>query len=101
LDLTGPEALAPAGVVAECNAVFGADIALAPMDDGALARELAAAGMAAALVEQAVEMERDARTGRANAVSDVVERLTGRAPQGLRDLLLTQRLDLLLASKRS
>ncbi|GAO20757.1 NAD(P)H-binding protein [Paracidovorax wautersii] len=56
LDLTGPEALTPAEVVAACNAVFGAGIGLVPLDDGSLAGDLAAAGMAAALVKQAVEM---------------------------------------------
>lgn len=101
LDLTGPEALTNAEVVAACNVVFGANIRLVPMDDEALATALAGAGVELPTVEQVLDMERCAREGRVDTVSDAVALLTRKAPQGLRELLIKHRLDLLLASKNT
>ncbi len=98
-DITGPQALTPAEVVAWVNTIFNSDITLVSVSDGALAETLAGSGMPAPLVELVVAMERNSREGRVGVVSDAVEHLTGKPPIGLFEFLLDHRLDLLLASK--
>lgn len=99
LDITGPQALTPAEIVDLVNDIFGSNIALVPVDDEALANNLAAAGTPAPLAELVVAMERNSREGRVGAVSDAVEQLTGKPPHSLREFLAEHRQELLLASQ--
>lgn len=100
LDISGPEALTAAEIVAIVNEVFGASVALVPVSDADLAAGLANAGLPAPLVELLVAIDVNTRRGGVAAVSNAFERLTGQKPRSLRNYLLVHR-DALRAAARA
>ena len=91
LDVSGPQALTAAQIVAIANEVFGTSIIAVPVSDEQLADGLAAAGLPAPLVELIVAMDANTREGKVDIVSDTVERLTGKPPRSLREFLIENR----------
>lgn len=100
LDISGPEALTAAEIVAIVNEVFGASVTLVPVSDADLAAGLANAGLPAPLVELLVAIDVNMRRGGVAAVSNAFERLTGQKPRSLRNYLLVHR-DALRAAARA
>lgn len=97
LPVTGPQALAPAEIVAIVNAIFDASVALVPISDAELRSGLAAAGLPSGLVELFVALDVNTRQGGVDVVGDTVERLTGKPPRSLREFLIEHRAALLAA----
>ncbi|MFC3061596.1 NAD(P)H-binding protein [Paenirhodobacter populi] len=100
LDISGPEALTAAEIVAIVNEVFGASVTLVAVSDADLAAGLAGAGLPAPLVELLVAIDVNTRNGGVATVTDAFEWLTGRRPRSLRDYLLVHR-DALRAAARA
>jgi uncharacterized protein YbjT (DUF2867 family) len=93
-DVTGPQALSYADVAAALSASMGRKISYVDVPDDAVGGALAAAGVPPWLVGGLVELYQDYRRsgtgGYAAQVTDTVERLTGRAPRTLEQLLAEQ-----------
>lgn len=86
-DITGPAPLTVAEIAATVIDLFGKPIAVIPVNDEQLSGGMKAAGVPEPLVELLVAMDANTRIGKVDVVSDAVQRLTGRAPQSMRDLL--------------
>ncbi len=91
LDVTGPEALSYTDVAQKLSASMGRQITYVNAPDDAVRGALAAFGlsewMVGALVELFQDYRRSGADGYAARVSDTVERLTGRRPRSLDDML--------------
>jgi uncharacterized protein YbjT (DUF2867 family) len=89
-DVTGPEALSY-GDVAERVAALGRPVSYVDVPDEAVAQALRGFGlrdwMVTALVELFADYRRSGTDGYAAQVSEAVQRLTGRAPRTLDELL--------------
>ncbi|RLV50527.1 SDR family NAD(P)-dependent oxidoreductase [Nocardioides mangrovicus] len=81
-DVTGPEAVG----AAELAALAGG-VEIVQVDDAAYIEGLVGAGLPQPVAELLASFPQSAREGYADHVSDVVERLTGRAPTPLKALL--------------
>jgi uncharacterized protein YbjT (DUF2867 family) len=94
-DVTGPEALSYGDVASKLSAALGREIAYVDAPDDAVRGALLGFGLDAWFVEALVGLYQDYRRsgtdGYASAVTDTVERLTGRAPRSLEDLLSAER----------
>jgi NAD(P)H dehydrogenase (quinone) len=87
-DVTGPEALAADDLAALYSELGGKPVEVVQVDDAAYAAGLVEhAGMPLAMAEIYATFGAATRNGALAAQTDVVERLTGRAPQPLRELL--------------
>ena len=86
-DITGSEALSVDDIASIAGEVFGKAINVVQLSDEQLAQGMAAAGVPAPFVPLFVSFDANARSGRIADVSGDVARLTGRAPQKLRDFL--------------
>jgi NAD(P)H dehydrogenase (quinone) len=87
-DITGPEALSAADLAALFGELGGTTVELVLVDDDAYRAGLLEAGLPASLVETLVTFGQAIREGWLADVSDAVERLTGRPPRTLRDVLV-------------
>jgi NAD(P)H dehydrogenase (quinone) len=87
-DVTGPEALAADDLAALYSEVGGKPVEVIQVDDAAYAAGLVEhAGMPPAMAEIYATFGAATRTGALSAKTDVVERLTGRRPGSVRELL--------------
>jgi uncharacterized protein YbjT (DUF2867 family) len=90
-DVTGPEALSYADVAAKLTSVLGRRISYVGASDDAVRQALLGAGLttwfAGALVGLYQDYRRSAADGYAAQVTGTVQRLTGRPPRALDDLL--------------
>jgi NAD(P)H dehydrogenase (quinone) len=87
-DVTGPEAFAADDLAALYSELGGKPVEVIRVDDAAYAAGLVEhAGMPPAVAEIYATFGAATRNGALSAQTDVVERLTGRAPQALRELL--------------
>jgi uncharacterized protein YbjT (DUF2867 family) len=90
-DVTGPEALSYADVAAKLSRALGREVAYVDVPDDAVRDALLGFGLdawfAAALVGLYQDYRRSGTDGYAAAVTDTVERLTGRPPRTLDALL--------------
>ena len=87
-DVTGPEALSADDLAAIYSEVGGKPVEVVQVDDAAYAAGLVEhAGMPQAVAEIYATFGAATRTGALSAQTDVVERLTGRAPGTVRELL--------------
>lgn len=87
-DVTGPEALSADDLAAIYSEVGGKPVEVVHVDDAAYAAGLVEhAGMPQAVAEIYATFGAATRTGALSAQTDVVERLTGRAPGTVRELL--------------
>jgi uncharacterized protein YbjT (DUF2867 family) len=90
-DLTGPEAISNADVAAKLSTALGRSVNYVDVPDNAVREALLKAGLnpwfADALVGLFEDYRHSGTDGYASAVTDTVERLTGRPPRSLDDLL--------------
>jgi NAD(P)H dehydrogenase (quinone) len=86
-DITGPALLDGADLARAYGAVGGVEVEAIAVDDEAFAAGLLAAGLPEAAVPLLVSFGRAIREGHLDALSDDVERLTGRAPRAVQDVL--------------
>jgi uncharacterized protein YbjT (DUF2867 family) len=90
-DVTGPEALSYEDVASKLSHIMGRTITYVDVGDEAVAGALSGFGLGAWLVGALVELFGDYRrsgtSGYATRVTDTVERLTGRPPRSLDQLL--------------
>lgn len=86
-DITGPEALTQAEVVALANEIHGTEIEYVDQDDADYAVELAAAGMPAPVVELIVSVGAAVYSEFFQKVTSDVRALTGREPATVREIL--------------
>lgn len=90
-DITGPASLTVAEIAATAIDLLGKPIAVIPVSDEQLSGGMTAGGVPAPLVELLVAMDANTRIGKVDVVSDAVQRLTGRAPQSMREFLTANR----------
>jgi NAD(P)H dehydrogenase (quinone) len=100
-DVTGPEALSQADIVAVFSEVSGRPVELIPVSDHAMLWGLTRHGVPKAAARAIMGFGKAIREGYYNVASDAVEPLTGRAPRSLRDVLIANRGELLAASERA
>jgi len=86
-DITGPALLDGADLARAYGAAGGVEVEAIAVDDEAFAAGLLAAGLPEAAVPLLVSFGRAIREGHLAALSDDVERLTGRAPRSVQDVL--------------
>ncbi len=87
-DITGPEALDATQRAALIAELGGRPVAVADVDDATYASVLVEhAGLPQGLADELATFGAAARAGYSDAVSPAVERLTGRPPRALRDVL--------------
>jgi uncharacterized protein YbjT (DUF2867 family) len=90
-DVTGPEALSYADVAARLTTALGRPVSYADAPDDAVRQGLLGAGLsewfAGALVGLYQDYRRSGTGGYAAQVTDTIQRLTGRPPRSLDDLL--------------
>jgi uncharacterized protein YbjT (DUF2867 family) len=93
-DVTGPEALSYGDVASVLSDVLGREITYVDVGDEDVRRTLLGFGMGEWIVGALVDLYQDYRRsgtdGYAAQVTDTMQRLTGRAPRTLRDLLTEQ-----------
>ncbi len=89
LDVTGPVALSTEEIAAQVSDVTGKALAVVPVTPEQLEAGMLAHGIPAFLAPILASFDVNTAAGRADAVSDTVQRLTGRAPLGLREFLQT------------
>lgn len=90
-EISGPEALTTAEIAALVSEVSGRPLTVVPVPDDALRAALVDAGLPSFVVDLIVSFDINTRMGRAGTVTDAVERLTGRKPASLRDVLVANR----------
>jgi uncharacterized protein YbjT (DUF2867 family) len=90
-DVTGPEALSYAAVAAKLTAAMGRKISHVAVSDEPVRQALLGAGLNAWFTDALIGLNQDYRRsgtdGYAAQVTDTVQRLTGRPPRSLDDLL--------------
>jgi uncharacterized protein YbjT (DUF2867 family) len=93
-DVTGPEAVSYVDIAEKLSASMGREITYVPVDDDAVRQALGGMGLGDWLVGALVDLYQDYREsgtgGYAAQVTDTVERLTGRPPRTLDQLLAEQ-----------
>lgn len=91
LDITGSEALSPLAVADIVHQEFGVRIRVEEVAAEDYRQQLESAGMPASMAGVMVYLERGMAGGAMGTVADGFERLTGRAPQGVREFLREHR----------
>jgi len=91
LDITGAELLTVPEIAKIVSEVTGKPIEVVPVSDEELEKMLAAAGMPPFVIPLVIGTERNIRAGNFDVQSDAVLRITGKAPQSLRDFLIANR----------
>jgi len=87
-DVTGPEAVTAADLAALASKIAGHTVGVIDVDDEAYAGGLVAGGVPEAFVPLLVSFGASIRLGKLERVTDVVERIGGRAPTALADLVI-------------
>jgi NAD(P)H dehydrogenase (quinone) len=90
-DITGPEALTKAEIAELASDVTGRPISVVQVSDDQLAAGLASAGLPQFVITLLVGIDANTRAGGLATCSDAVQRLTGRAPQSLKQFLTAHR----------
>jgi NAD(P)H dehydrogenase (quinone) len=86
-DVTGPDLLTIRQIAAIVAAVFARAIEVVPVSDDQLLAGMIAAGVPEPFARLGVAFDANTRAGRMDVVSDAVERLTGRPPTKLRQVI--------------
>jgi NAD(P)H dehydrogenase (quinone) len=87
LVVTGPEAVSVKEIAAIATEITGKPIEVVPVTDEQVAAGMRAAQLPQFVIDLVVGIDRLNREGGAAAVTDAVERLTGRKPQTVREFL--------------
>lgn len=90
-DITGPAALTTSEIAATVSEVLGKPIELVSVSDDDLLLGMVAAGVPEPMARIFVSFDTTTRLGLFSAVSDAVEKLTGRPPEQLRHFLVANR----------
>ncbi len=91
LDITGPELLTVPEIAKIASEVTGKPIEVVPVSDEELEKGLVAAGLPPFVIPLVVGTDRNIRAGHFDVESDAVQRLTGKAPQTVREFLTANR----------
>jgi NAD(P)H dehydrogenase (quinone) len=91
LDVTGPAAITSAELAALASEILGREIVHVAVPADALIRGLLDHGLPIPVAEMLASFDVAISRGELAAVSDTVQRLTGRAPQSIRDFLAQNR----------
>ena len=91
LDVTGAQALSTTQIAAIATEALGKPIRVIQVSPEQLAQGLAAAGVPSFLVPLMVSFDVNAKAGNVSMVSDTILKLTGTAPQSLRDYLVNNK----------
>jgi NAD(P)H dehydrogenase (quinone) len=94
-DIVGPQALSPRDLAALYTELSGKTVKVIPLTDAILQSMLVALGTPVSTSLAVTGFGRAVRQGYFDVADHVFERLTGRAPVALRDVLVGQRADLL------
>jgi NAD(P)H dehydrogenase (quinone) len=100
-DITGPEALSQADIVAGFTEVSGRPVELIPVSDHMMLWGLTRHGVPKPVARAITDFGKAIREGYYDVASDAVESLTGRAPRSLRDVLIANRGELLAATEET
>jgi NAD(P)H dehydrogenase (quinone) len=90
-DITGAQAYTRAEIAALVSQISGKPLEVVQVSDEQLAQGLTAAGIPAGFVPMLVSFDTNTRLGKFDLVSEDVRKLTGQAPQSLRDFLLANK----------
>jgi NAD(P)H dehydrogenase (quinone) len=90
-DVTGPEALSQAQIAALVSEISGRPVQVMALADRRLTRLLMRLGAPRAVARAIVDLGVATRENYFDVVDPAFERLTGRAPRSLRDVLITHR----------
>jgi NAD(P)H dehydrogenase (quinone) len=90
-DIAGSQAHTTAEIAALASAVFGKPVEVVQVTDDELAQGLQAAGVPAGFIPMLVSFDANTRAGKFDIRSNAVEKLTGKAPQALRDFLIANK----------
>jgi NAD(P)H dehydrogenase (quinone) len=99
INLSGPEALAAADVVAIVEDVFNITVELIQVDEEERERTLMSAGVTASVAQNLVAFEATTRAGAFDTAGDVVAQLTGSKPRTFYNFLVAHRAALLAAAR--
>lgn len=91
IDVTGPVAVTQDELAALLSEVSGRPVTHVPLDAASLKAGLLAAGLPPFMADTLVTFDTQAAEGQHAIVTDAVERLTGRAPTSLRDVVIANR----------
>jgi NAD(P)H dehydrogenase (quinone) len=97
-EITGAEALSPSDLAELYTELSGRRVKVVQLADAMLAEVLAGIGTPITTVVRITAFGRAVRLGYFDVIDPTFERLTGRAPISLRDVLITHRADLLAVS---
>ena len=84
-DLTGPQALTDAQMLAEISAAIGCEVRYVDVPEAAARQAMSDAGMPPVMVDWMMSLHTVVKQGCAAGVTDDVERLTGHAPRRFAD----------------
>jgi NAD(P)H dehydrogenase (quinone) len=91
LDVTGPEAVTVHQIAAWASEAAAKPLAVVPVSDEQLRAGMAQAGLPPPIVALFAAFDANTRAGKVDITSDTVQKLTGKAPQPLREFLLAKR----------
>ena len=94
-EITGPEAMSPSDLADLCAELSGQPVRLLQLSDGMLTRVLVGVGTPMPFARDLTAFGRAVRRGYFDVVDPAFERLAGRPPVALRDVLIAHRADLL------
>jgi NAD(P)H dehydrogenase (quinone) len=86
-DISGPQAHTPVQLAAALSEYSGKPIEVVQVTDEQLAEGLKAAGLPPPVIPLVVSIDANTRAGGLDVVSNDVQKLTGKAPQSVRDFL--------------
>jgi len=97
LDVTGPASVSVDDIAAQVRAVTGKALAVVQLGEEEYRQHLTAGKLPPPIVALLMSIEASIRTGKLDVVANTVQRLTGTAPQGLKEFL-TQHKSALVAA---
>jgi NAD(P)H dehydrogenase (quinone) len=98
-EITGPEALTQADIASMLTEATGLPVRIVPTDDSTLLTGLVRLGTPEPVARAIVDLGIATRDGYFDVVDPAFTRLTGRAPQPLRDVLVAHRAELVPADE--
>jgi NAD(P)H dehydrogenase (quinone) len=97
LDITGPEALSQTDIAAIASEISGREIIYVPLELEVVIQNMEAAGLPRPIAETYASFDTAVKQGRFEAVTNVIEELSGHKPTRMADFLAAHR-DVLVAS---
>jgi NAD(P)H dehydrogenase (quinone) len=88
-DITGTQAMKIDEIASVVKEVFGREIRVEQETEAQIENSLTAIGVPEGFVPTVVMTDLNTKTGQFNVVNDLIEQLTGKAPQSLKDFLVS------------